>query len=160
MPKSSLVHSKFESQGAQRMMNIVLYVRGLTCWVWGYRESRWKISSKYFLRENISCTSKIDLPYYFDYYAIVCTCCCVGGTQRTLNKSVEHYPQCQKFMGNRNTFRRKITTIVEGDFQKKKKVYIQLINVEKIIKTLSANAFLFTIFSQILSNPFSTTVQS
>ena len=39
-----------------------------------------KYLANIFLRENISCTSKIDLSYYFDYYAIaiVCTCRCVG----------------------------------------------------------------------------------
>ena len=52
-----------------------------------------------------------------------------------MNKLVEHYPQCQRCEGNPSVLRRK-KSMVEDDFQKKKKkVYIRLINVEKIIKS-------------------------
>ena len=62
----------------------------------------------------------------------MCIYGCVGDTQRTLNKSVEHNPQYQRCEENSYVLRRKRKTVVEGDFQKEEKVFIQSCNVEKI----------------------------
>ena len=72
------------------------------------------IEKHYAYKENM-------YPTTVDYYVIVCLYCGVNSKQRTLNKSVKHYPQSQRYTGNPTVLRRKRKTIVEGDFQKKKK---------------------------------------
>ena len=48
-----------------------------------------------FVRANISCKSKIELPYNsVACYPLVCIYCGIGGTYRTLNTSVKYYPKC------------------------------------------------------------------
>ena len=65
------------------------------------------LSTRFFVRENISCSSKIELPYFsVEAYPILCIYCGNGGTKGTLNKSVEHYPQCQSCSDNPNVLRR------------------------------------------------------
>ena len=66
-----------EWQGAQRKMKKLSHMCGaFSCWVCGYRGWRLKVSSKIFLSENISCTSKIELPDYstshYDCYWLLC----------------------------------------------------------------------------------------
>ena len=51
-----------------------------------------------FVRENLSCSSTVEVPYYsVDYFPAVCIYCGVTGTKRTLNESVEKYPKCNSW---------------------------------------------------------------
>ena len=68
---------RIESQGAQRKMKKLSYMcKAFSCWVCGYRGWRWKVSSSIILSENISWTSKIELPeysiYHYDCYWLSC----------------------------------------------------------------------------------------
>ena len=79
------------------------------------------LNTRVFVRENISCSSKIELPYFsVEAYPILCIYCGIGGTKRTLNKSVEHYPQCQSCSDKPNVLHRKRKTVVEGVFTKRR----------------------------------------
>ena len=95
--RERLMHSKLKlkrdgSQGANDEKNCLIYAR-LHLLSMLVPKIEMKISTKYFLCENISGTSKVELLYYpVDYYAILCIHCGVGGTQIALNKSVEYYP--------------------------------------------------------------------
>ena len=84
--------------GAQRMMEKLSNMSGASPAKYvgtGDRDEKFLINI--LLRENISCTSKIEPPYYsVVYYAMMCIYGGVGRTQRTLNKSVEHCLQCQR----------------------------------------------------------------
>lgn len=74
-----------------------------------------------YVRENIACTSKVELSYYsVDNYPVVCIYCGIGGTHRTLNSSVEFYPKCNGCSKQFDVLRRKRKTVVESDFNKKK----------------------------------------
>jgi len=83
--KTRLAHSKLklkreESQGAQRMP----YKCGASPAEYVGAGDRDKKFLSIFFRENISRTSKMELPYYsIDCYLIVCIYCGIGGTQRT-----------------------------------------------------------------------------
>ena len=50
---------------------------------------------KVFVRENLSCVSKIELPYYsVAFYKKIWVWCGVSGTSRMLGDAVEKYPKC------------------------------------------------------------------
>ena len=69
-----------------------------------------------FVRANISCKSKIELPYYsVACYPLVCIYCGIGGMHRTLNTSVK-YPKCTNCHDKLNVPRRKRKTVVQDDF--------------------------------------------
>ena len=75
-----------------------------------------------FVRANISCKSKIELPYYsVACYPLVCIYCGIGGTHRTLNTFVKYYPKCTNCHDQLNVPRRKRKTVVQDDFNNKKK---------------------------------------
>ena len=75
-----------------------------------------------FVRANLSCSSKVELPYYsIDHYPRVCIYCGITGTKRTLNLSPENYPKCNNCVDKPDVVRRKRKTLLQGDFQKKKK---------------------------------------
>ena len=87
----------------------------------GMLERYTTLDIRVFVGENISCSSKIELPYFsVEAYPISCIYCGIGGTKRTLNKSVEHYPQCQSCSDKPNVLRRKRKTVVEGVFTKRR----------------------------------------
>ena len=47
------------------------------------------LNTRFFVRENISYSSKIELPYFLvEAYPILCIYYGIGGTKRTLNKSM------------------------------------------------------------------------
>ena len=56
-----------------------------------------------------------------DAYPIVFIHCGISGTHRTLNKSVEHYPQCNNCSGQPNVHRRKRKTVVQNDLNRNNK---------------------------------------
>ena len=73
-----------------------------------------------FVKENISCTSKIELPYYsVDFSPKICIYCGMTGTSRTLGSSVEFYPKCLSCKDNTDILRRKRKTTIVGDFSRK-----------------------------------------
>ena len=89
--------------------------------VQGTTEMR-SILKNVFFRANISCSSKIELPYFtVDFYPKVCIYCGVTGTSRTLGNSVEHYPKCLKCAGKPDVVRRKRKALGAADLSKKKR---------------------------------------
>ena len=75
-----------------------------------------------FVRENISCSSKIELPYYtVDIFPKICIYCGKTGTSRTLGNSVEHFPKCIDCGDKADVVRRKRKSITETDLSNKKK---------------------------------------
>ena len=72
--------------------------------------------------ENISCASKIELPYYsVDFYPKICVHCGVNGTSRTLGNSPEYYPKCVECVDKPEINRRKRKVVTEKDLTKKRK---------------------------------------
>ena len=68
------------------------------------------------------CSSRPMFPYLsVDAYPIVFIHCGISGTHRTLNKSVEHYPQCNNCSGQPNVHRRKRKTVVQNDLNRNNK---------------------------------------
>ena len=66
------------------------------------------LNARVFVRENISCSSRIELPYFsVEAYPILCIYCGIGVTKRTLDIFVENYPQCQSCSDKPNVLRRK-----------------------------------------------------
>ena len=75
-----------------------------------------------FVQENISCSSKIELPYYsVDFNQKICIDCGVKGTGRTLGNSVEHYPKCDACKEKPDINHRKSKALTENGLSKKKK---------------------------------------
>ena len=75
-----------------------------------------------FVRENISCASKIELPYYsVDFYPKICIHCGVQGTGRTLESSAKFYPKCIECNDKPDIPRRKRKSVTENDLRTKKK---------------------------------------
>ena len=95
--KPRLLHSKTKIKkengpGAKRMMEKVMYMCGsiLSEFLGNGADKDERFLQSIFVRENISCSSKMELPYYsVECYPIVCVYCGTGGTHRTLNPSVE-----------------------------------------------------------------------
>ena len=125
--KPRLLHSKNKMKkddlpSAKRMMQKVSYMCGaaLTEYVGSGNDRDERYLKSIYVRENISCTSKIELPYFsVDNYPIVCIYCGIGGTHRTLNSSVELYPKCNGCTEQPDVLRRKRKA--QGDFCSKKK---------------------------------------
>ena len=75
-----------------------------------------------YVRENISCDSKIELPYFsVDFFPKICIHCEVIGTTRTLGNSVDYYPKCNECKEKPDIHRRKRKALTEADLLKKKK---------------------------------------
>ena len=86
---------KDDVNAVKRMMGKITYVCGaaLSEYLGTGGDKDERFINSIFARENISCTSKIELPYYsVDHLPKICIHCGVGGTSRTLSNSVEHYP--------------------------------------------------------------------
>ena len=74
------------------------------------------------VRENLSCASKIELPYYaVDHYPKICVYCGATGTSRTLGNSPEYYPKCLECTDKPEVHRRKRKIVCESDLNKKKR---------------------------------------
>ena len=66
---------------------------------------------KIFVRENISCASKIELPYYtVDCFPKICIYCGVKGTSRSLGNWTEVYLKCESCKETLDVQRRKWKT--------------------------------------------------
>ena len=75
---------------------------------------------KLFVRENLSCTSKIELPYYsVDSYKKICVYCGLPGTSRMLGDGIEFYPKCPNCNAKPAVARCKRKTVVDSDLSKK-----------------------------------------
>ena len=75
-----------------------------------------------FARENISCSSKIELPYYtVDIFPKICIYCGIPGTSRILGNSIENYPKCIECGDKPDVIRRKRKAVVASDLNNKKK---------------------------------------
>ena len=111
-------------KGAKRMMGKVSYMCGsvLSEYLVTENDRDEKYLKTLFVRENISCSSKVELPYYsVDFYPKVRIRCGVTGTSRTLGNSMEHYPKCLDCAGKPDVVRRKRKATVATDLTKRKK---------------------------------------
>lgn len=80
-----------------------------------------EIFKKVFVRENLSCVSKIELPYYsVAFYKKICVWCGVSGTSRMLGDAVEKYPKCTNCQEKPDVLRRKRKAVTKNDLGKKK----------------------------------------
>ena len=127
--KPRLLHSKSkvkhdELRGVQRLIATLNYVCGAV--ISEYMRTGADRDEKYqktiFVRENLSCASKIEIPYYsVDNYAKMCNHCGVKGTNRTLGNSIENYPKGIDCMDKPDIRQRKRKAVTENDVAKKKK---------------------------------------
>ena len=127
--KSRLLHSKYklksdDQKGAKRMMSKVSYMCGsvLSEYLGTGNDRDEKYLKTIFARENISCSSKIELPYYtVDFFPKICIYCGILGTSRTLGNSTEHYPKCIECGDRPDVVRRKRKAVVASDLINNKK---------------------------------------
>ena len=109
---------------AKRMIQKVDYVCGasLSEYVGSGGDKDEQLLKVLFVRENLSCSSMIELPYYgVPHYPIVCVHCGVTGTKRTLNTTAENYPKCNNCDEKPDVVRRKRKTLVQTDLGSKRK---------------------------------------
>ena len=96
--KSRLLHAKHklkpgEIARAKRMISKVSYIYGsvLSEYLGTGNDRDEKYLKTLFVRENISWSSNIELPYYtVDVYPKICIYCGISGTSRTLGNSKEN----------------------------------------------------------------------
>ena len=127
--KPRLLHSKTMvktvfQKGTKRMVEKLDYVCGsvLSDYEGTGNDRDVKLLANIYVRENISCASKIELPYYsVDHYPKICIYCGVKGTSRSLGNSTENYPKCESCKEKPDVQRRKRKTVVQSDLGKKKK---------------------------------------
>ena len=75
-----------------------------------------------YLRENIACSNKIDLPHYIvEMLPKLCIQCRASGTSQTLGNSVKYYPKCLECKEKPDILRRKRKAVTEKDLSKRKK---------------------------------------
>jgi hypothetical protein len=105
---------------AKRMIKKIEYMCGATLQEYmgsgGDRDE--DILARLFVRANLSCTSKIELPYYsvrIGNFPMICIYCGTVGTKRTLND-----PKFQHYVEKPDVVRRKRKTVVQSDFTNKK----------------------------------------
>ena len=122
--KPRLLHSrkkiKDDVSGAKRMMGKVTYMCGACAeFMVNGSDKDERFLNTVFVRANISCKSKIELPYHsVACYPLVCIYCGIGGTHRTLDTSVEYYLNCTNCHDQPNVARRKRKTVMQDDFNK------------------------------------------
>ena len=112
---------------AKRMIQKVDYVCGasLSEYVGSGGDKDEQLLKVLFVRENLSCSSMIELPYYgVPHYPIVCVHCGVTGTKRTLNTTAENYPKCNNCDEKPDVVRRKRKTLVQTDLGSKRKKWM------------------------------------
>ena len=81
-----------------------------------------EIQKRVFARENLSCKSNIEIPYYSAQgYKPICVYCGTDGTKRTLHISDVNYPKCIQCGAREDIPRRKRKNITSDELQKKKK---------------------------------------
>ena len=74
-----------------------------------------------YIRENLSCDSKIELPYYsVDFFKKICVHCGVAGTSRLLGDALDVYPKCAHCKDKAVVRRPKRKTVVAGDLASKR----------------------------------------
>lgn len=123
--KPRLLYAKLKLKGEdistlKRTLNDLLYVCGGSLReISGDENSNADISDKVFVRENLCCTSPIELPYYsVGTYQSICIFC---GCSETLTNTPEAYPKCIGCNDKENILKKKRKTIVKADLQSRKK---------------------------------------
>ena len=122
--KPRLLYAKLKLKGEEisalkRTLNDLLYVCGGSLKeISADEDPNVHISDKVFVRENLCCTSLIELPYYsVGIYQNICIHC---GKSERLTNDVDVYPKCIGCHQKVNVARKKRKTIVEADLGKKK----------------------------------------
>ena len=70
----------------------------------------------------MSCTSKIELPYFsvaVENYPMICICCAITGTKEALGNSVRNYPKSHNYAERPGVIRKKRKTLIQADFARK-----------------------------------------
>ena len=127
--KPRLLHSKtvvkaVNQKGTKRMIEKIDYVCGsvLADYAGTGNDRDLKLIANIYVRENISCASRIELPYYsVDHYPKICIYCGTKGTSRSLGNSTETYPKCESCKEKPDVMRRKRKAVVQSDLGKKKR---------------------------------------
>ena len=102
----------------------IIYICGSTLLEYDGTENREeeKISESVFSQENLSCQSKIELPYYsIDFLKPVCIYCGKEGTKRTIEVNQVVYPKCKECEKENDIPHRKRKLVTSDDLQKKSK---------------------------------------
>ena len=74
-----------------------------------------------YIHENLSCASKIELPYYsVGFFKKICVHCGVAGTSRLLGDALDVYPKCAHCKDKAVVRRPKRKTVVAGDLASKR----------------------------------------
>ena len=82
-----------------------------------------RVQKKVFVRENLSCLSKIELPFFsVDSYKPICIYCGAEETSRTLRTNDDYYTKCNNHEHKEDDPRRKRKTNRADDLRKKKKM--------------------------------------
>ena len=121
--KPHLIHSKCKLKLSDlnqlRALSEMQYVCGSTFAEFDAEGSS-NIFDKVFVRENLSCTSEMELTYYSA--AIFPDTCIHCGSKQNLVKSVENYPRCrsQECHKKGDVLRRKRKTVTVTDLKSKK----------------------------------------
>ena len=118
--------SNSDLQALTKMISKFSYVCGSTLSEYqgtgGEPKIQREIFQKVFVRENLSCVSKIELPYYsVPFYKKICVWCGVSGTARVLGDGVEKYPKCANCNEKPDVLRRKRKSVTKNDLGKGKK---------------------------------------
>ena len=72
-----------------------------------------------FVKENVSCSINIELPYYScDFLKVICIYCGCDG--KNLITTPESYPKCQKCKNEKDVLKRKRKTMCLTDLSSKK----------------------------------------
>ena len=128
--KPRLLHSRNkvkDPKGAKRIVSKLTYVYGssLSEYLGTGADKDEKHLKDIYVRENLSCSSHIEIPYYaklLDHYPKVCIYCGVSGTTRTLGNNPKYYPKCVTVCKDKpNINSRKRKTVEKEDLTKSKK---------------------------------------
>ena len=123
-----LLHAKHklkanDVKGAKRMISTVayMYVSVLSAYMGTGNDKDEKFLQTIHVRENVSCLSKIQLPYCtVDIYPKIGIHCGVCGTTQTLGDSVEYHPKYLECKDKPDILRRNRKIVTEKDLGKKR----------------------------------------
>ena len=127
--KPRLLHSKHKLKGEEPkklkiFLSKIIFICGSTLAEYDGPCSREeeKLLERVFVRENLSCTSNIEIRYYpVDFFKPVCIYCGREGTGRQLNVSNVSYPKCTSCSSKPDVLRRKRKNVVAEDLTGSKK---------------------------------------
>ena len=126
--KPRLLHSKHKLKEQQvktlkSFLSKIIYICGSNRSEYEGPEEReeQKIRETVYTRENLSCSSKVELPNFsVDHLKPVCVHCGCEGTGRTLNISEINYPKCSQCGSKDDVPKRKRKIVTAEDLANKR----------------------------------------